>query len=366
MPATWYENWERRLSPVGFALFWALCMQLGSFCFYSYQFWMPPSYRLTKTYLQLCHNPATHTYLEETWVRHRMLGPGISYLLHLPDAVATLLPIFGITLLLFLSHTLLRRHTNLKNTMLGLALLATTLAVSTCHIWLGFQDALAAAALVGMLLVPHPVLSAGILALGMLADERCAAALPLVLLWHHLETTEHAWRKTILRGLSWTVVIAVWASYFWWMMQNMVLPDMKMTLEEFRAYIYHEGLFSRQISVIPAAAYFTLRAGWLLPMLLVAVWWRKKPQMAVLYCMATGICIVQGCLVADLSRAMAIVFVALLLALVYLHREADTRFADWLHIALLFNILTPAYQIVGKDMSLNWPLPIALLRWWLG
>jgi hypothetical protein len=129
--------------------------------------------------------------------RLRMLGPTVAYLLGLHGLIATIVPLLAAVPLYFCVYRAMRRRVSAGTATAALFLLATTLVTMSSRMILGFQDTLASFGISICIYYRYYVIMCIAMFLGMFADERAAAAIPLILLWHLLERRGHVGNNSL-------------------------------------------------------------------------------------------------------------------------------------------------------------------------
>jgi hypothetical protein len=353
-PPDLFESLEAKAGWLRTALTVALVVQAAGVLLYFAPIKQPPRWR--ESFGVLCADPFTTAPIGEPSTRHRILAPLIAYALGLRGPQGVVVLFFANFAFLVLLYRLMRRHLAAGQAARAVGLLGTTLVVLSSQTMLGYPDSLGHLAILGCLYIRSPWPLVPMLVLGLLGEERCILATPLVLVWHYLEDPpERRWPRLVARGLSIAVAFGAWLLLRMWMHRafHVVLPDYE--------FIGRRILF-RQYTAIPAAYYFALRAAWL-PVFLVVVDWRGRVPLLLAYGAAILVALVPGMFVMDTSRSMAFAYPAVLIALVELSRRDRARLWGVLDSALLLNLFTPQYNVVLTIYFPLWPLPLALIEW---
>jgi hypothetical protein len=364
---SWFARWETRLGRVGGALGLALVIQAVSYLLYPF----PPHKQLDKyiryqTMLSLCADPFTTEPLHEPSVRHRILVPVLAWVTGLRGPQYFVLIFVGNILFLWFTVLYLRQHVPPRVAALTAMLLGTTLALITSQSWLTVQDSWANAAIVGCLLRRRQLWTLGpLLFLGLLADERCLATMPLVFLAFHLDDPPEARTARRTRRLLMVLVTcAVYAGLFWYLHQHTSAKVQGYygyaTQKDFIDGHLQGEIFLQQLRYVPAGLWFALRAAWLLPLLL--LWHKRRERGLVLWLLfglaaATG----QALLVEDMSRMASLAFPAVLLAVILLNETRPALTILVLGFALMVNVLSPQFQINKTRVTMLAPLPLEWL-----
>jgi hypothetical protein len=290
-----------------------------------------------------------------------MLAPLLAHYLGLRGLAAGMVPVAGVTILLAVTYVLLRRSFPKRLSFPMLLLLGTTQGFITSQTWIGYQDSFGHLAIALCLLSRRPPLAIPVLFLGMMGEERCAAAVPLVVLWHFATSQEQRWRQAMLWTASCIVAVGLWCAAFQWIHGTLV------PLESRQSFTWNEVIsvkwFGLYLNDLPMGYFESIRCGWIFPILLLGLWTRQKQWLLVSgYAIAIMLCLLQAGLVGDISRSSSVVWPAVFIAAHFLYRDNPEKFATTLRFALLLNLLTPCYQIMGKLIQLYWPLPFSLLR----
>lgn len=363
------DRLEARLGKLPFCLLVAFLVQIISFVFYPWSPYqdLPSGYRY-QTLVQLSENPFTTQPLAEPTVRHRILVPVLAWALQLRGPFYIVLIFVGNYLLLALSALLLRQTLPPALTALTTMLLGTTLAVITSQNWLTVQDSLAYAALVGCLLLRNRKWTIGpLLFLGMLADERCLAAVPLLLLWCHAVDTPGDTPQDRSYRLLFGLLAAVAFAAVYFLLHHFATkppPDYRFAgfdnQADFVTNTLHGNVFVKQLPYVPAGMWFSLRAAWLLPLVLA---WRFRKKIWFIAWLIAGIfaTALPALLVNDISRVASLGFVSVLMAVILLYRERPILTYSLVKLALIINLMSPQLQIHTPNISLIVPFPFVLL-----
>jgi hypothetical protein len=353
----------------GRALLLALLVQAGSFLLYSPALWNPPALRFTEQFAPLAENPWRTDIAFDPQVRHRILGPVIAHYLGLRGLWAAIPAVAANTLFLAVCYQILLRFAISQLSLLLLTLLATTQTVVSTQTWIGYQDSFGHLAIACCLYFRNAWLCIPLIVLGMLGDERCATALPWVVLWHFALAADHRWRRSVIWAVAGFLAIAIWWTIFRWV-QGALVPETAKAALNWKEVVAVRYL-AINLNYIPLGAYEAFRAAWILPLLLIPVLVRQRLWLVLFgFLTALTICILQASLVADISRCSSFGWPALMLSVYYLSQHSPQRLARAVRFALLLNIFTPSYQIIGgqplRPPQLYWPFPLALLRLLLG
>jgi hypothetical protein len=356
------EHLERRYGRFAAALLTAVAVQLFSLLLYAPALWIPPPKRFSEMYEPLVQNPWRTDANAEPQVRHRLLGPVIAHYLGLRGLWSTLPHLLAITGFLTAAQLLLRRHFDGPTSFKLLLLIGTTQAVITSQTWMGYQDSIGHFAVALCLLTNRAWLAALFLFVGMLADERTAAAVPLLVCWQFIFAPDRRWTRAIAHGLAGVVATAAWYAYLKWVQSSFVPPEALAGLD-WRNMLSTE-YYRRFLNDIPLGWFETLRAAWLLPILVVGLWWREgRWWNIIIFLGAVLLCLGQAGLVGDISRSAAFVWPAVIIAARALATHDAARLSIYVNAAVLINIFTPCYQVLAESkFFLYWPLPLSALR----
>jgi hypothetical protein len=365
---SWYARWEGRLGRLEAALVLAVVVQAVSYFLYPF----PPNNSLEKYYryatmVALSNDPFTTEAIHEPTVRHRILVPLLAWATGLRGGSYIVLIFVGNLLFLWLTTILLRQFVPPRIGALATMLMGTTLALITSQSWLTVQDTWANAAIVACLLVRKHVWSIGpLLFLGMLADERCLAALPLVFFCFHQDDPPQRRRELRSRRLLFVILgCAAYAAVYFYLHQHTAGKEQKYygyeKQEDFVINILRGKVLLEQLPYVPAGLWFALRAAWLLPLLLL---WHKRRERGFVFWLLFGLAAATGqaLLVEDMSRMASLAFPAVLLAVVMLHAARPALTLLVVGLALLVNVLSPQFQINKNRVTLHAPLPLEWLR----
>lgn len=360
---------QSQLKKWGQALLIALLVQTGSFLLYSPALWNPPSLRFTDQYAPLAENPWRSDLEFNPQGRHRILGPVIAHYLGLRGLWAEVPPIAANTFFLAVALLILQRLTAWRTSVVLLALLATTQTVVSSQTWIGFQDSFGHLAIAICLLVGRPWLALPVIILGMLGDERCATALPFVILWHFVVAEERPYLRASLWTIAGLAAVAIWFGLFKWIQSTFVPETAKAALN------WNEVVSFRYLAInlnyIPLGMYEAFRAAWILPIMMVPLLVRQRRWLVLAgFLLALAICVIQASLVADISRCCAFGWPGLFIAIYFLSKYQPVVLDQVSKFALVLNVFTPSYQIIGgeplRSPQLYWPFPLALLRLFSG
>jgi hypothetical protein len=370
LQATWtgwdrrIGQWEARLGRVGTAIAVALVVQAISFVLYSYHFrpfWQFNG-RLVDSYAPLCADPFTRVPIGEPQVRHRILGPLIAYAMGLRGVSGEAVLPVAVTLFLTLLYLFAGRWLPPASAAGVVLLLATTQAVTVSQTWLGYPDVLGHLALLVCLMTAAAWPVAPVLFLGMLGDERCLAAYPLVVGWHFLaEAPDRRWGRAAARVAAAGAAALAWLVVYRFIQAEYVSPA-GADNGSFVRWVLSGGALRRYLPVVPLGIYFALRSAWLFPIMLTVAWAGRRWAVLAAFWAAVGVAIGQGVLVADISRCVALCWPAVLIALRHLYDQNPATARHWLVAALALNLCTPLYNVVGTSILPSMPLPVALAR----
>jgi len=359
------STWQRAISI-------ALLAQVVSFFFFSAALWMPPSRRFVEQYEPLTHNPWTNEIAFSSQTRHRILGPAIAHYLGIHGFASALIPVAAGTLMLFMTYLIALRLADTSWATWTTFLVATTQAFISSQTWFGYQDAMGGAAVAACFLVRRSWLGAVFLFLGMLAEERCAVAIPFIVIWHFDNGQPDRWK----RGLFWSVwlcaAVAVWVMYYTYAHSHFL------TAEQLTDQGNYAGvrLLKQNIGVLPIAFFESIRGGWIIIGYALFLMLQRKNYLVCLGCtlgIAAGL--VQAGMVGDVSRTASVIWPMLLIAVRELYRQPEHHSMTLLKVAVLLNILSPCYQVLAPvDLKYNlpqtlqcyYPLPFSLARWLIG
>jgi hypothetical protein len=361
-------GWEGRFGRAGTAVAVALVVQATSFFFYSHHF--RPLYkfneRLTESYGPLCADPFTHAPIGEPQVRHRILGPLIAYAVGLRGVSGVAVLPAAVTVFLILLYLFARRWLPPASAVGAVLLMATTPVVIFSQTGLGYPDVLGHIALLLCLMTATAWPVVPILFLGMLGDERCAAAFPLVVLWHFwADPREVRWRRAVARVVAAAVAVAAWVAVYRWIQLEFVGPSGGDN-RSFAQTVLSGHWLKEGLPFVPLGMYFALRAAWLFPAMFTVVWWAGRAPIATrvgvlaAYWAAVGVALGQGVLVVDVSRCVALCWPGVIIALRHLYHEMPVAARHWLAAAVVLNLFTPNYNVFGRFIQPIMPLPIAL------
>ena len=314
--------------------------------------------RLAFTYAPLCAQPFTHEAVHEPGIRGRILGPLMAYAVGLRGPSGAAIPFAANLPMLACAYVLIRRRSDPGTALLSTALLSTTLATITSQTWLGYSDSLANLALIACLLVRSPIALGGLLLTGMFADERIAAAVPLVLLWHHIEDGGH-WRATITRAAALGVAVGLWWAGNAWLLATFAHDPQG--FNQLAGQALRGDFLRHHLRNLPVGIFYAFRWAWLLPITLGWHWLgqRNFGRLAVLLGTMAACAGLAG-LVLDMSRVMSVTFPALLLAVACFSASWPELNRLGLLVLLLANVATPAGQVIGTEIVTLTPLPLSL------
>jgi hypothetical protein len=368
--AAWFANLEDEVGKWPFCLLLTLTVQIISFFFYPGF----PAQDMTKllryqSIIQLSENPFTSEPLAEPTVRHRILVPLLAWILHLHGSAYIVLIFVGNFLFLLLTALLLRQSLPPLLTAMTTMLLGTTLAVITSQNWLTVQDCFAYAALVGCLLLRTKKWTIGpLLFVGMLADERCLAAVPLLLIWcQAVDTPGDSPHDRSHRLLYALLATAAFAMVYFLLHHFATTPPPTYRFAgfdnqtDFVTNTLQGRVLIAHLPYIPAGLWFSLRAAWLVPLFL-AWQFQKKTSFVVFFVLGILATALPAMLVNDISRVASLGFLSVLMAVVLLYREQPTWTYYLVKIALIVNLMSPQLQIHAPNISLITPLPFALVN----
>jgi hypothetical protein len=360
------EDLERRFGRLPAACILAVAVQLISLSLYAPALWMPMPLRYIRMYEPLVEDPWRTDAHAEPAVRHRLLGPVIAHYLGLRGIWSTIPQWLGVTGFLATLYCLLRRDLDASASFRVVLLIGTTLAVITSQTWMGFQEGIGHFAIVLCLWFGRAWAVIPLLFLGMLAEERTAAAVPFLVCWQFIFAKQQRWVRAIVWGLAGLVTVALWFIYLKWV-HTQFLPAGILEQSDWQE-MPGTHFYLKYINNVPLGWFETLRAGWLLPALAVGLWCTQRRWWdVVIFGLAIALCLGQAGLVMDISRAGAFAWPAILIAARALAAHDPAKFLNALNLALLLNVLSPCYQVIlSRGIYLYWPLPLAALRAVLG
>jgi hypothetical protein len=370
MPKSSVEQWlvheEKRLGRWPLMLLITLMIQSISYFLYPGLFpWELEREIRYQTVVALIENPLTTEPVSEPAVRHRLLLPLMAKLLCLHGSSFVVLVFLGTYLFLLASLVLLRRSLPLKQSTVGLLLLATTTAATSTTQWLMIQDTWAGVAVMGCLLWRKPVWLIGpLLYVGMLADERCLSTVPLLLLWFHLEDPFEQTRKRLALRLACIAFACLCFTGTYLYIHQLAVTSENATYfgakdnSGFVKMLLMGDVLRTQLPYIPTGVWHSLRAGWVL----ILIWcWHERRNTWLIWWITGGLMAVlcHAVLVTDISRVSGLVFPCMLLAMVQLHRSLPRIASSAVMFCVLANLLAPQYQII---MTYSKLMPPLLLR----
>jgi hypothetical protein len=314
--------------------------------------------RFVNSYMPISYSPFHIRFSNPDWqmTRHRILGPLIAHWMHLQGRPSVLILPLANLVIYFTVYVSLRRRTQPCTAFAAATVLSLTLTCITSQVLPGFQDSLAGLFLIFAMLVNSPLLSAGFVFIGMLADERVLSAAILLVLWHVLLHPETARRQVWIRSAWLGGAAALWAVYYLLLRHSLainVADVRRVAVSDYRSYRTNLWI----------GWYYALRGGWILPIAWMLIWLRDRPRWPV-WVMVGGILpIFAASLVAqDISRVASYAFPALIIATVFLYRR-DALLTDHLLIAsLIIQIFTPIWAVVAGEHRPIIPLPFAILQ----
>lgn len=360
------SNWYR-------AIVITLLAQVVSFFFFSAALWMPPSRRFIEQYEPLTHNPWTNEIAFSSQTRHRILGPVLAYYLGIHGFASAMIPVVAGTLMLFMTYLIVNRLADKSWATWATFLVATTQTFISSQTWFGYQDAMGGAAVAACFLVRRSWLGAICLLLGMLAEERCAVAIPFIVIWHFDNGQPDRWKRALLWSISLCAAVAIWVTYYTYARSHFL------SVEEMLNNAMGGGSFrllKQNISVLPIAFFESIRGGWIIIGYALYLLFQRKSYLVCLGCilgLAAGL--VQAGMVGDVSRTASVIWPMLLIAIRELYRQTDQRSMTLLKVAVLLNMLSPCYQVLApvdlrfdspQTLQCYYPLPFSLARWLLG
>jgi hypothetical protein len=357
-----FAGLARREAALGrrrYALILAALCQMLSFTLYSMAIWQDnPGTRFHATYAVLCRDPFTHDPVGEPQARHRILGPLIAYAVGLRGDSGQLVLIAATFLFLVLFYLFVRRRWDCEGATLFTALIATTPVVSTSQSWPGYSDILGEVAILVAMMVSSPWLTGPILFVGMLGDERCIAAAPLVALWHvGIKTDRRPAVAFLIRGLGSTVALMLWIAFYKWIESEFVRQMPDFDNDEFKASIADGRFALNAVTYLPGGVYYALRSAWLFPALAVARGGEPgRGWLTIAVGVATAAALIPGALVDDHSRCMAVAWPVVLIAADTVRRQTPEQFSLLVYVALVLNIVTPMYDVFARGFVLREPL----------
>jgi hypothetical protein len=349
---------ESRYGERGSSIVWALLVELGSLVL---AFPRGPSVRLVESYAPLCENPFTTHAIGEPALRLRLLGPLMAYAMGLRGMSGAAVPLIANVALLACAHSLLRTHLPKPQAGLAVALLGTTLVTLTSQHWLGYQDSLASLGILLTIVVASPSASVPILALAMFADERAAAAVPLVLTWRVIIMGESVLSKAFLKRCA-CLGLAILA---WFLTTRALLRSLgNRGFDDLVSEVLGGKYLRVQYEYAPLGLYYAFRAAWLLPLLaIVRLLSERRTGWLLILLAGLAAVAIPAVLVLDMSRVMSYSFPALLIAIVVLARFDSAALRTYLLCALLLNVaILPIYQVVGTRFRPLSPMPLSLAR----
>jgi hypothetical protein len=377
LTSTWADRWEQRFGPWGTALLVGVLTQLLSFLCYSH-FWnnLDASIsRLGRSYAPLCEDPWRTEMIAEPQIRHRLLAPVLAWLVGLRGMEGVAIPILAITAIGVILYRLLRdRGLPANLAVVTTLLLGTTPVIITSQAWLGCVDSLGYLG-IALCLYCRRIWPLGlIMFVTMLGEERAITAAPLILLWHFTqeEPGSRRWINAILRAAHLVASLGLWYIYFQWIKATYIEPYIATApanIQEEYAWtrrVFRGEALRQQFLTVPSGVYYAFRAAYLLPILLVLLWWPRRWWEAALAVLAFGLGLIPAILVFDVTRATAYTFPFILLAVVHLYRAGSQWTAYAVLGCCLVNFLTPAYMTTGRFHAWVVPLPVYLIKLVLG
>ncbi len=346
------------------AILIALLAQAVSFFLFSTALWLPVNGRFTELYEPLSHNPWTTENGNQSQVRHRILGPVIAYYLGMRGVSSAVIPVLGGTMMLFFSYLVIRRISNDQWATWTTFLIATTQTLISSQTWFGFQDALAGAAVAACLLARRSWLGAVFLLVGMLAEERCAAAIPFIIIWHFDNGQPGRWKRGLLWAIWLSAAVASWVLFYFYVRSHF-LPVEQMMKHDLGGASFR--LLINNASVLPLGFFQSIRGGWIIIGYALYLMFQRKNYLVSLGCIlgiAAGL--IQAGMVADISRSASVIWPMLIIGIRELIRQPLDRVIIILKVAVLLNVLSPCYQVISQVVQYYYPLPFSLARWLLG
>jgi len=322
-----------------------------------------PNDRFTNSYLPLTYNP-WNLHLDPYWdqTRFRILGPLIAYYTHLRGRPSVLVSPLANPLIYCISYIYLRKRTQPSTAFLATLLLSLTLACLTSQTWAGFQDSLGSLFLLLAMTISSAPVSAACVFIGMLAHERILAAAFLLLFWHEWmnEPLADRLKRTATRSAWLLLAAALWA-LFVIIFKHHLNIDLAMAkrdaVSDVRTY---------ETSIWPGW-YYALRGGWIPPAALIALSiCSRKFQTPALIGLAIAPILAMSLVSGDISRGASVAFPAIFIAILLLYRTRPALTNHLLFAAVLLQILSPIYTVVGPGFRPLFPLPLALFIQYFG
>jgi hypothetical protein len=246
-------------------------------------------------------------------------------------------------------------------------LVATTQTLITSQTWIGYQDALGGAFVAACLLTRRKWIAGLLLLTGMLADERCIVGMPFVMAVHCWPGSKPYWRA-ITSWLILTIVVAgCWGLYFVYAIKHFVPPEVWQTSDPVKydpvriATTFHY-LF-KNVNHLALGYFEALRGGWLIVGYAVwLLWVHRQWTLLIMMIVVLLAGLLQAGMVADISRATAVLWPAILLGLHIFKQHATDHASILLKTSCFLNVFTPCYQVLGTVVQYCYPLPLSLLR----
>jgi len=354
------EAWESRYGRHATALALAAAAELFSFLLGS-----SLRHGLTSftRFLDLVQTPFSPVPGQDPAFRARILGPVLAHLLGLRGHAALVVPVLANVPFYYVIYLVLRRRLPATAAAPTVFLLATTLVTMSSRMLLGFPDSLASLSIALCLLWPNPIAQGAVLFVGMFADERIAAVVPLILLWHFLgdrASGRSAWLRAVLQGTAMTL-----ATLAFLIARSELLRHVGATAEDtnLRATLAGELLW-QQVGALGIGYFFSFRAAWLLPIMYLLRCLRDKDWLVLPFGVATALALIPAALVSDISRVSAYAFPAVLTAVAGLAQLGDPDLRVYLKLATILNVFLPCGMIMGVGMHWlpGYPLPLEVLK----
>jgi hypothetical protein len=272
--------------------------------------------------------------------------------------------------MLMVTYLVMRRETNAQWATWSTFLVATTQTLITSQTWIGYQDALGGAAIALCFLVRKPWLGTIILFLGMLAEERCAVAFPFVVLWHFQDGQPNPWRRAIYWTICLLAALGLWIAYFSFSLHHFLPPE---HLANYDVGGATHRLLRKNISILPLGFLESIRGGWMIIGYGLILQIRQRHWLiATASLVSVMACLLQAGMVTDISRSASVVWPLMFLSLRIIYQSNTQHGLFLLKVVVLFNFLTPCYQVIGSllgdspspfYLNLFYPLPIAIFHW---
>ena len=323
----------------------ALLAQGISFFFFSTALWLPPTQRFVEQYEPLTYNPWTKEVAYSSQTRHRIFGPVVAYYLGVHGIGSAMIPVAAGTLMLLLTYLIVYQSANRNWATWSTFLVATTQTFISSQTWLGYQDAIGGAAVAFCFLVRRSWLGAICLFLGMLADERCAVAIPLIVIWQFDNGQPDRWKRGLLWSICLCASVAIWLMYYSYARSHF-LSETEMLENAMGGGSFR--LLKQNMGVLPIAFFESIRGGWILIGYALYLMVLRKSYLISLGCMlAIAAGLIQAGMVGDVSRSAAVIWPMLFIAIRELNRQPLEHGLTLLKVAVLLNIFSPCYQVLA-------------------